>query len=71
MAGGTSLPAVPRFTFATMEMVISGTRRLTPDAVPSAPSLAASEVTASDERGGEDGGTISRWGPSPLYSSPE
>jgi hypothetical protein len=52
-------------------MVISSTQRLTPDAVASTPSLAALEVTASDERGARDGGTISRWGPSPVDSAPE
>jgi hypothetical protein len=36
-----------------------------------APSLVATEVTISDERGGRDGGTISRRGPSALDSALE
>jgi hypothetical protein len=40
-------------------------------AVAPAPSLAASGVTVSDERGSRDGGTISQWGPSPLDSTLE
>jgi hypothetical protein len=39
--------------------------------VASTPSLAASKVTASDERGGGDKGTICRRGPSPLDSALE
>jgi hypothetical protein len=39
--------------------------------VASTPSLAALEEAVPDERGGEDGGTISRRGQSPLDSIPE
>jgi hypothetical protein len=46
-------------------------RMVEPVVVASTPSLAASEVTVSDERGGGDKGTISRQGPSPLDSTPE
>jgi hypothetical protein len=39
--------------------------------VASAPSLVASGVIVPDERGGQDRGTISQRGPSPLDSTPE
>jgi hypothetical protein len=40
-------------------------------AMASVPSLAAAEVTVPDERGGKDGETVSRQGPSPLDFAPE
>jgi hypothetical protein len=61
----------PTAIMTALEFVLFATMVEPAIVVASAPSLVASEVTVSDERGGRDGGTISRRGPSPLDSAPE